>query len=90
MRLPTAAIAILSFVPFASAGAKPAATRGTAVLRQGADALIRQAASQSGQAGNTDASQGAAHAAARAIQVVCSKDTPAAQRSAICRPNSPF
>jgi len=37
-----------------------------------------------------DRDQGDDHASARAIEVVCSKDTPAAQRSAICTPVSPF
>jgi hypothetical protein len=84
---------MLSLLPIASAGAKPAtnapAAARTAVLRQGADALIGQAAAQTGKT-EIGSSQGAAHAALRAIQVVCNKDTPAAQRAAICRPNSPF
>jgi hypothetical protein len=47
-------------------------------------------ASPPGQANRPDVSQGADHASDRAIQVVCTKDTPAAQRAAICpRPISP-
>jgi hypothetical protein len=92
MRLPSAAILILSLA--ASAGAKPPASapaaQGTVVLRQGANALINQASLQTGQSRDASANQGAEHAALRAIQVVCSKDTPAAQRAAICHPNSPF
>jgi hypothetical protein len=95
MRLQSAAILMLLLAqPIASATAKPSAAqpaaKDTAVLKQGADALIKQAASPPGQPGNPSPNQGAEHAALRAIQVVCSKDTPAAQRSAICRPNSPF
>jgi hypothetical protein len=85
---------ILLTPPVASASAKPPAAppaaQNVAVLQQGADALIRQAASPPGQPGNLSPSQGAEHAAFRAIQVVCSKDNPAAQRAAICHPNSPF
>src|SRR4051812_31234568 len=95
MRLQSAAILMLLLAPpIASARAKAPATQppaqSTAVLRQAADALIKQAAAPPGQPGNSSPSQGAEHAALRAIQVVCSKETPAAQRSAICRPNSPF
>jgi len=46
-----------------------------------------------GQARKADSpSQGADHASPGAIDVVCSKDTPAAQRAAICQgpPVSPF
>lgn len=81
MRLTSGAILPLLLVqPIASASAKPPATqppaKDTAVLKQGADALIKQAASPPGQSGNPSLSQGAEHAALRAIQVVCSKDTP--------------
>jgi hypothetical protein len=95
MRLPSAAFLILSLVqPAASLGAKPPVSaptaQGTAVLRQGANALINQASLQAVQPGDASAAQAAEHAALRAIQVVCSKNTPAAQRAAICHPNSPF
>lgn len=56
----------------------------TAELKKGLDAMIA-AASPPGQANRpVDPDQGDDNASARAIQVVCSKDTPAAQRSAIC------
>ena len=58
-------------------------------LKKGLDAMIASA-SPPGQANRTDRDQGDDHASDRAIQVVCTKDTPAAQRSAICpRPISP-
>lgn len=38
---------------------------------------------------SADRDQGDEHASARAIQVVCSKGTPAASHSAICPPVSP-
>jgi hypothetical protein len=58
-------------------------------LKKGLDAMIASA-SPPGQANRTDRDQGDNHASDRAIQVVCTKDTPAAQRSAICpRPISP-
>jgi len=95
MRLTSGAILTLSLVqPIAFVNAKPPATQPTAkdmaLLKQGADALIKQAASPPEQPGHPSPSQGAEHAAMRAIQVVCTKDTPAAQRAAICHPNSPF
>jgi hypothetical protein len=90
----TALLALSLLQPAASLDAKPPANPPAAqdvkALRQAADALINQAASPPGQPGNASPSQGAAHAAQRAIQVVCSKDTPAADRAAICRANSPF
>ena len=94
MRLTFGAILTLSLVqPITFVNAKPPATQPSAkdmAVRQGADALIKQAASSPGQTGNLSPSQGAENAALRAIQVVCTKDTPAAQRAAICHPNSPF
>jgi hypothetical protein len=61
----------------------------TSDLKKGLDAMIASA-SPPGQANRTDRDQGDDHASDRAIQVVCTKDTPAAQRSAICpRPISP-
>ena len=71
---------------------KPAsgpAKASTSDLKKGLDAMIASA-SPPGQANRPDVGQGADHASDRAIQVVCSKDTPAAQRAAICpRPISP-
>jgi hypothetical protein len=47
---------------------------------------LNAAVTPPGQAKNADSpSQGAEHASQRAIDVVCSKDTPAAQRAAICQ-----
>ena len=61
----------------------------TSDLKKGLDAMIASA-SPPGQANRTDRDQGDDNASDRAIQVVCTKDTPAAQRSAICpRPISP-
>ena len=61
----------------------------TSDLKKGLDAMIASA-SPPGQANRPEQSQGAANASGRAIEVVCTKDTPAAQRSAICpRPISP-
>ena len=61
----------------------------TSDLKKGLDAMIASA-SPPGQANRSDRDQGDDNASDRAIQVVCSKDTPAAQRSAICpRPLSP-
>ena len=61
----------------------------TSDLKKGLDAMIASA-TPPGQANRTDRDQGDDNASDRAIQVVCTKDTPAAQRSAICpRPISP-
>lgn len=65
---------------------KPASTpkNGTVELKKGLDAMVA-AASPPGQANRpVDPDQGDDNASDRAIQVVCSKDTPAAQRSVIC------
>jgi hypothetical protein len=57
-------------------------------LRDGNRAVMNTAvAAQTGRP--TDPDQGDDNASDRAIQVVCSKSTPAAQRSAICRNVSP-
>ena len=57
---------------------------GTAELKKGLDAMIA-AAAPPGQANRpVDPDRGDDNASARAIEVVCSKDTPAARRSAIC------
>jgi hypothetical protein len=58
-------------------------------LGLGAKAVVNAAAAQSRSSQSADPDQGDDHAAARAIQIVCSKDTPAAQRSAICQNVSP-
>jgi hypothetical protein len=66
------------------------ANKGVAALKKGLDAMIA-AASPPGQSKRpVDPDQGDDNASDRAIQVVCTKDTPAAERSAICpRPVSP-
>ncbi len=64
---------------------KPASPprNGAAELKKGLDAMI--AAAQPGPPGKTvDKDQGDDNASDRALEVVCSKDTPAARRSAIC------
>lgn len=54
-------------------------------LRVAMTKAVQQQAAPPGQAKRpVDPDQGDDHASARAIAVVCSKDTPAAQRSAIC------
>lgn len=63
---------------------------GAAALKKGLDAMIA-VASRPGQSNRpVDPDRGDDNASGRAIQVVCSKSTPAAQRSAICpKPISP-
>lgn len=95
MRLTFVAMLLMSLVqPVSSVAAKPAGNAPTArdlnTLRQGLYALIKQATPSQAEANSESASQGADHASLTAIRVVCSKDTPAAHRSAICHPNSPF
>lgn len=90
-----AAMLLLSLVqPVSSVAAKPAGNAPTArdldAFRQGLHALIKQATPSEAEEASESRSQGAEHASLRAIRVVCSKDTPAAHRSAICHPNSPF
>jgi hypothetical protein len=91
--LPTTILLLSSIAPVSSVSAKNSANtppvQGLAVVRQGADAIIQAAVVPPGQTKRPFVSQGANHAAAIAIQIVCSKDTPAAQRAAICRSNSP-
>jgi hypothetical protein len=90
-----ASLALLMLVAGTSVQAKdqkpsnsPAKTA-TADLKKGLDAMIASA-SPPGQVNRIDRDRGDDNASDRAIQVVCTKDTPAAQRSAICpRPISP-
>ena len=57
----------------------------TAVLMQGLKAMVAPLMAPVVQAApGVDRDQGDEHASPRAIMVVCSKNTPAAQRSAIC------
>jgi hypothetical protein len=67
----------------AAAPAKgPPAQKPDATLAKALNAAV----TPPGQAKKADSpSQGAEHASPRAIEVVCSKDTPAAQRAAICQ-----
>ena len=53
-------------------------------LEQGLHA-VALSASANAEAQNKDSSQGAEHASENAILKVCTKDTPAAQRAAICK-----
>ena len=55
----------------------------TADLKKGLDAMIASA-SPPGQGNRVNRDQGDDNASDRAIRVVCTKNTPAAQRSAIC------
>jgi len=95
MRLFTIGAIVTAFAASATAAPRqssPSAQRvsspqSTSQLRAGLRALIAAAPTNTPQGGS--ASQGADHAAARAILVVCTKDTPAAQRAAICRDASP-
>lgn len=88
------ATSILLFASMAAGGplfAKPAdqaKTQSTAQLKQALGAVAATASAQGPGDFNpkkNDNSQGAANANPRAILKVCSKDTPAAQRAAICR-----
>lgn len=67
----------------ASAAGRPATPPGKASsdLRTALQAMV-SSANQTNR--KVDPDQGDDHASARAISVVCSKDTPAATRSAIC------
>ena len=77
-----------------SASARPAATpapnsaaQGIAILQAGLNAVIQGAAKMTGRP--VDPDQGDDHASIIAVQRVCSKSTPAAQRSAICETATP-
>lgn len=84
-----ASLALLLLVAGTSVQAKdqkPAsgpAKAATSDLKKGLDAMIASA-SPPGQGNQNGRSQGAENASDRAMQVVCTKETPAAQRSAIC------
>jgi hypothetical protein len=68
--------------------AKPAEqskAQGTTQLKQALNEVAATANGQGPPADRASKSQGAAHANPRAILRVCSKDTPAAERAAICR-----
>lgn len=94
MRLIVSAVLLGSLVVsspvFAKDPSNSPPAQNTNVLRQGLEAAMNAAAQPPGQSKRPFNSQGAEHASLRALEVVCNKDTPAAQRSAICRPNSPF
>ena len=75
--LPTA-IVLLSMVAGLSGLAEGRATPGTAGLVQALHAMAGPPAK------TVDGDQGDDHASLRAISVVCTKDTPASRRSAIC------
>jgi len=70
--------------------AETGSTKGLGALKRGLDAMA-SAAVPPGQANRpVDPDRGDDNASDRAIQMVCTKDTPAAQRSAICpKPVSP-
>jgi hypothetical protein len=74
-------IATLLVSAFATGTAGAAAPQATDQLRSALAAMVAPPGQSSRPA---DPDQGDDHASATAIAVVCSKDTPAAQRSAIC------
>ena len=80
-----ATTALLSFATVIPAAAQPAkATKQTEILRHGLKAMAA-ATNSSGQSKRLrDPDQGDDKASDRAMLVVCTKDTPAAKRSAIC------
>ena len=87
-------LVMVSMAAGAPAFAKPAAqakAQGVSQLKQALGAVAATANAQGPKAPDhfnpktNDNSQGAAHASPTAILKVCSKDTPAAQRAAICR-----
>ena len=79
-------IASLVVVPAALAKGKPdqSSTQGIGLLRQALNTVAATAQSSGPPAKTEDKDQGDDHANAGAILRVCSKDTPAARRSAIC------
>jgi hypothetical protein len=91
------AIVALSFmILWSSAYAKDqkpvntgANSKGISALQKGLGAMIASAMPPGQTNRKVDPDQGDDHASDRAIQVVCSKDTPAARRSAIC-PTGPI
>jgi len=76
------AVLLTSSATAAVSASPKSQSSGTRVLAQGLKAVIAPAVAASAQ--GSGQSQGAVHASPRAILVVCSKNTPAAQRAAIC------
>ena len=88
-----AATALLTFATAIPAAAKPAKAdeQNTVILRQALKAVMAPVTNSPAQSNRPqDPDQGDDNASDQAILIVCSKNTPAAQRSAICpEPNSP-
>ena len=96
MKALPAAVAVSLFFPIGAPVAakdnklaETGSTKGLGALKRGLDAMA--SAAVPGQANRpVDPDRGDDNASDRAIQMVCTKDTPAAQRSAICpKPVSP-
>ena len=88
MKIELVTLALVAAVSGASVQAKPpehASDRGASVLKQGLKAVGAAAHEPPGQSNpKPDRDQGDDHASPTAIAKVCTKDTPAARRSAIC------
>jgi hypothetical protein len=87
---PVAAILLISFAAASTsvAAREPAGSpnpKASTALRHALEAMAPSRHAQSGPSARpADRDQGDDHAAPRAIQMVCGKDRPAANRSAIC------
>jgi hypothetical protein len=69
----------------AAKGPPPSPPGLAAQVQTALNAMVQPLVAPPGQSSRpADPDQGDDHAAARAIEMVCTKDTPAAQRSAIC------
>lgn len=93
MKILTAAFVLAAVTASAAPGIakdppKPANAEAVTDLRAAMDAMVATKSMPVVQLAKTDLDQGDDHASDRAIDVVCSKDNPAAERSAIC-PVSP-
>ena len=81
-------IASMAGAPVLAKPADQSKVQGTAQLKQALGAVASVASAQGPDqfdSKKNENSQGAEHANPRAILKVCSKDTPAAQRAAICQ-----
>lgn len=86
--LPMSILLSVSMAASAPALAKPgdnSKAQGVTQLKQALGAVAATARAEGQPADRASKSQGAANANPRAILRVCSKDTPAAERAAICR-----
>jgi hypothetical protein len=86
-RVLTTTIGLFFLIGATAAVGKPAQTKASEpekTLEKGLQAVALNASAHA-DAQNKDNSQGAEHASQNAILKVCTKDTPAAQRAAICK-----